>query len=969
MISRLKRRIISGCIALVLIGAIVAANVVISTYSLIMHRFFAGDSATGTATSAAKSDELVRLAAEESMVLIKNDDLLPLKTVEKVNLFGYGSTDAGFLLVGGGSGGTSITEEKTEKVDLTDAFTEAGISYNTNLIKAYENYSTFDCDWRKGGSTGANSVESLLNPSADFYTAQLMDEAFAYSDVAVVTLSRWAAENGSSDELVNVFSGSRKYNDGTFLELTAEEKAMLSAINFKGFKTIVLLNTCNNIELSFFKDYPCIKACIYVGIPGQSGAAAIPKIIKGEVNPSGRLSDALPYDHQTFNPVYANAIVSDNNITYAEGIYFGYKWYETADAEGYFATVSNEYGEGYNGVVQYPFGHGLSYTTFDWQITSKPTELSTGENTVKVKVTNTGAEKGKDVVELYVHAPYASGGIEKAERILVGFAKTPVLYPAAEKDAEHPNECEVEIRFNGYDVASYDDYDKNGNGFKGYELEKGAYTVYAMRNSHDVQADLKFDLALAEDKTFATDPETGKAVENRFTGATAYASCPVDGGAEHLSRKNGFINFPTAKATLNAPNADAAASYVYDGYDNADVSSYKFGENGDMFLVKAVVGEGENKTTVRAKLRNLNGEDSSLPLVFDKEIMEYLSDYDSEKWDLFLNQLTKDEILALIGKGGFMTEALYSVGKPRCTDKDGPAGFNNNVTNPGKSSVYTVLPGEALLGCSFNVELCYELGKAQAQEGADYGVNGWYGPGVNLHRSVYNTRNYEYYSEDAVLSGKIAASIVNGAKDNDLYCYVKHFAVSEEGMNPRFVNTWLTEQALRETYLKPFEIAVKEGGTVAIMSSFNSVGAVLSGYNHALLTDVLRDEWGFKGSVITDWFMGTGYMESFKAGVIAGNDLWLAGTSGKSAGLDLNDNAQLFAARRSAKNILYTFISANASKSEIKVNAEAHSVLVDIIWIGANVLLGGGLVLCICFVIFPIDGKKKTSKVKTETKE
>ena len=950
-----KKRIILMIVAVLLVGVMVAVNIVLSSTSRILHLYFnqsadgAGNTADVTNDALANSDLTVREAAEESMVLLKNDDLLPIKDLKKVNLFGYGSTDAGFLLTGGGSGGTSITDEKAVKIDLTDSFADAGIEYNKNLIKAYENFSTFDADWRSTGSTGANAVESLINPPAAFYTDPLMQDALNFSDVAVVTLSRWGAENGGTSELVSIGG----YTDGTFLELTAEETAMFDALQTKGFRSIVLLNTCNNLELGFIEKYSTIKACIYVGIPGQSGAAAIAKIINGTVNPSGRISDTLPYDHQTNNPVYVNAVANNGNIAYQEGIYFGYKWYETADAEGYFDTVTTEYGTGYDGVVQYPFGYGLSYTTFSWEKLSSPTAIGDGENVVKIKVTNTGATAGKDVVQLYGHAPYTAGGIEKAERVLLDFIKTPTLYPASEADATHPNSCEVQLKFTSYDLASYDEYDKNNNGFKGYELEKGSYVFSAMRNSHDKTGAVEFGLELPSSRTFKTDPVTGKDVENRFTGEKAYANCPIDAGVTYLSRKDKFSNYPTARATINAPNAGTAAGYVYDGYNGKDVSSYEYGSDLGLFIVQSVSGEGENATYSRPTKEMLGGDDSSVKLQFNSTVMELLADYDSELWDIFLDQMTKDEIKGLIGRGGFQTIAVYSVGKPRCTDKDGPAGFNNNVAQPGRSSVYTLLPDEALIGCSFNKFVAYSIGRSQAIEGNEYNISGWYGPGVNLHRSVYNSRNYEYYSEDATLSGKLAASVVKGAKDNHLYCYVKHFAVSEAGQNPVGVKTWLNEQALRENYLKAFEIAVKEGGANGIMSAFNNVGAVTAGYNHALLTDILRTEWGFKGSVITDWFTGSGYMSNYKAGVIAGNDLWLCGTGDNPANLDLNDPAQAYAARRSAKNILYTFIATNATNKEMNVRTEEHSVLVDIIWIGINVLLGAGIALCVLFMFLP----------------
>jgi beta-glucosidase len=361
----------------------------------------------------------------------------------------------------------------------------------------------------------------------------------------------------------------------------------------------------------------------------------------------------------------------------------------------------------------------------------------------------------------------------------------------------------------------------------------------------------------------------------------------------------------------------------------------------------------------------LSGKDKTATLAYNKDILEELLDYDSDVWDFVLAELTKDDIKNLIGKGGFQTQSLYSIGKPQCLDKDGPAGYNNNVTNPGKSAEYTLFPSEALTGCSWNPSVTYKIGVAQGKIGNASGVNGWYAPGVNLHRSVYNSRNYEYYSEDALLSGTLAEQTIAGAYDNNVYCYLKHFAVSEAGQNPTNVNTWLTEQALRESYLKSFEIAVKGGKATAVMSAFNRVGAVLAGYNHALLTDVLRNEWNFRGSVITDWFSGSGYMSSHTLGVLAGNDLWLCGTADVAANLDFDDPAVAYAAHISAKNILYTYVKTNAHAEELNVNQTPHSTLFSVLWIVLNVVLGIGIAVCLLFTFLP-SKKKVTPDQSTE---
>lgn len=962
------RRIVTISVCAVVIGiciaALIVANFFLNTYSLIAHRFFAGDTIGANESNSVfeEADNVVRETAAESMVLLENKDgYLPI-TEKKVNLFGWGSTEYGFLLTGGGSGGTSITNDKDYKLDPDDAFKEEGFTINKTLYNAYTGFSKFDADYRgTDGTTNAYVAESLKNPGASFYSDSRMNQAKEFSDVAVAFISRWGAENvnmSGSDELRNV----DKYKNGTFLELTAEEIAMFDALQANNFNVIVVLNVCNNIELGFVEDYSCIKACIHAGIPGQTGAVAIPQIISGKVNPSGRMSDTLPYDYQSNNPTYANAAKSNNNLVYQEGIYFGYKWYETADAEGFFDSVSNKYGTGYDGVVQYPFGHGLSYTDFEWTTDWSRVSKTLGKDgvyDVNVTVKNVGDTAGKDVVQLYGHTDYIDGGIEKPERTLLDFAKTKLLQPGEEDT--------VTLTFSTYDLASYDEYNKNKDAYTGYEVEKGEVLISVQRDAHDTTsanyASETFNVPAVIGYT--EDPVSGNEVKNRFTGATAYADMPIDGSKvytdekafEYLSRKNHFANF-TGLRQLGTPTktalADKAATYRHHDYDNKDTSAYKYGEHMGLHLVEAQSGSGDAAVVSRASLANLTGEEPT-ELAFSTYVMEALADYDDEEtWDLFLNQLTQAEIKTLIGQGGFTTAALYSVGKPRCTDKDGPAGYNDNVTNPGKSSVYTLYPSESLTGCSFSKEIAYKIGEAQGKIGQEFGINGWYGPGVNLHRTVYTSRNYEYYSEDATLSGLLAAETIRGAKENHVYCYLKHMAVSEAGINPKDVNTWLTEQAFREAYLRPFEIAVKKGGANAMMSAFNRIGSVLSAYNKAMLTDVLRTEWGFKGSVITDWYTGQGYADNHTLGVLAGNDLWLCGSMAQDAKIDLGNNAVKYAARQSAKNILYTYVDTNLGNDSVKVNPEAESGLFIFLWTFINLIFGIGILICIWFILISI---------------
>ena len=946
MSKQLRTRIILGVVALVLAAAIIAGNIVLSKFSYIINQFFAGDTTDygGAGAELEEGDELVQKLGEESMVLLKNEnDFLPLDKSVKVNLFGWAATDQGFLLVGGGSGGTVIASEN--KVTLTSAFKKEGLEYNEDLLKAYSAVSSADADVN---SNSPDSIAALANPDASFYTSERMNKAKQYSDTAIVVLSRFSGENASQTELIDIGS----YTNGTFLELTANEKAMFEALEANDFNVVVLFNTTNNMEMGFLEDYDCIKAALCVGLPGQSGALAIPRILCGEVNPSGRTADTLAYDYQTNNTSYVNGRYVNSSMVYQEGIYVGYKWYETADEEGFFGNVTNNYGTGYDAVVQYPFGYGLSYTDFEWEAEpswSSADDMSAEEEyTVEVTVYNKGDVAGQDVVQLYYTPPYTEGGIEMAYVNLLAFAKTDIIQPGGSDT--------VTLTFSAYDLASYDYDDANKNGFSGYEVVDGDYEIKLMNNSHApatmAENGESSYILYSPGLKFANDPDTNAEVGNLFSGDTAYAGTPIDGstviagGVDYLSRADNFANYP--KTAAGSPNStvNQTGIYEYDGYDNADVSDIQYGVDSGLYLV---VVENEDGSTQRATLAQLEGTDSgNATLVINKELMETLSDYEAEEWDAVLDQLSEQEIKDLIGRGGFKNVAVYSVGKPLCTDRDGPAGFNMGVTNPNTETKWTGFPTESLIGCCWNADLAFSMGVAQGKVASATGLQGWYAPGVNLHRSMYNTRNYEYFSEDSVLTGRLAAAMVKGAKENNLYCYVKHFAVSEAGANPNDKNTWLTEQTLRETYLKPFEMCVKDGGANGMMSAFNRVGAVWAGSNHALLTDLLRGEWGFRGTVITDWYQQN-YMD-YTRGLKAGNNLWLDGTFDRAADINLSDVGTAYSARQAVKNILYTYV---VTTTAVSVTAIPQSALFTALWVLLDVALAVGLGVCIFFIVKP----------------
>ena len=981
------KQIVLIIVAAVLIAAMVAGNIVLNANSITLHKFFGGDKYNSEAGGEAyeMGDALVSQLMEDSVVLFRNErNALPLDadSENRVNLFGWNATTKGFLLSGTGSGGAPVLKEN--RVTLAEAFVEAGYEYNETLYEAYEKSAPSSADINLiGVNNTAGVMQTNHNPDASFYTEERMNEAHEYSDVAIVVLSRNTGENCGVDETVNPSN----YGNGAWLELTANEKTMFENIkkhfgDGKG-KVIVLINTTNTMELGFLETYD-IDAAMFIGSPGQSGARAVPHLLYGQktvknadgseetvkLSPSGKTADTYAYsynpvDGKIYNPTWASTIQSGNSLYYQEGIYLGYKWYETADAEGFFAEAG-----GYDKVVQYPFGYGKSYTTFQWTVEEWPSKTELTENgtyEVKVRVKNTGDHPGKDVVELYYTPPYTNGGIEKAEVNLLAFGKTVTLQPG---DTQV-----ITLEFSAYDLASYDDYDKNQNGHAGYELEATSagkeYVIQLKTDAHHAATVYDENFENEEENSFkftckgikiTEDPVTHEEVKNLFTGNDAWDGTPLDGSTvytgsskfEYLSRKDKFANFPT-KTTYQclSRNGNINQTYQTNVWNSANTSDIDYEQPNGMYLLTDSNGN---------KLSSFSGDD----VVYNDELMEKLWDYEADEWVDFLNQLSKGDTNTLISKGKFQTEQILSVGKPFCNEYDGPTGFNQNSSGAASNPKWVVFPTEITLGCSWNPQSTYNMGQAMGKIGNETTVHGWYGPGLNLHRSPYYARNYEYFGEDGVLAGKLAAECIRGAKQNGLVCYMKHFVCADTGQNSGNWATWLTEQDLRENFLKPFEIAVKEGGANAIMSGFSAVGSMWAGANWALSTQILRNEWGFRGSMITDWADGNGsYMDKTR-GILAGNDLWL-GQDGHS--FNYNNVAQEYCARQSAKNILYTYVDCYMTAKDYaengdpndpyKVNVDkpivgkaSYSPLFAGLWAMADILLALGLIACVIFFLF-----------------
>jgi len=857
--------------------------------------------------NAAKVTETI---ADEGMVLLKNDNnALPLKKDAngkiKVSVFGKNSVN----LVTGGSGSAAPTNLDHPNKTIFDSLEAAGIEYNKKLKDFYNDNNKSGNkrdsgptmgDMDKGGSVGTiKTGETALSK----YTSVVKNSYAEYSDAALVVFSRIAGENW---DLPRVAADNQNRH---YLELDNNERDLLVHICEQNFKhVIVLFNTSNNIDPAFleFEDDPAynnkIDGAILIGSVGGYGIMALGRILTGEVNPSGHTVDIM-YTKYEEDPTWQN--FGDNTsclgagtdefniggvgtgyyfVDYEEGIYYGYRYYETRgqiDGESW-----------YNNHVVYPFGYGLSYTTFTQTIVNKAElEAAKLDNTladfkVQVKVKNTGTVAGKEVVQLYVQSPYTNGGIEKAYKQLCAFGKTSLLAPGAEET--------VELTVNPYYFASFDYNDKNGNNFKGYELEAGNYVFHLAKNSHeDIET---FTKALDAGFNIENDPVTSNEVKVLFEDADDHLS-------ENLSRSDFTGTFPKSPTdiqhVISAEDLDTlkkigkAASHNpnlendFEDYDFPD--KYGLGTNYGLTL-KDLVGR----------------------------------DYDDWYWECFLDQMDPQEMLDFINHCLYSTPENESLGIPRTLSCDGPTGIVNFL---GTGEVYgtNYYCSECLVAQTYNVELAKAEGLALGNEcllgdaranGSHISYTGWYAPGVNIHRSPFSGRNTEYYSEDPFLAGKMAASLIQGAQEKGVYTNVKHFALNDQETH-RSINgdiTWCNEQAMREIYLRPFEMAIKEGKTLGLMTSFNRIGLTWAGGDYRLCTTVLREEWGFQGSVICDFHTSV-YMDSEQMHY-AGGDVNLSGTAFWDC-KDFDDLGNYITLRNATHNALYALANSNAMRYDI----------------------------------------------------
>ncbi len=812
-----------------------------------------------------KANELAKDVQSEAVTLLKNDDSnLPLSG-KKVNVFGWGSTNP----VYGGTGSGSMSKQY-KTVSLLDGMKQAGLKTNTELSKLYTDYrkdrpevGMFAQDW------------TLPEVPAKQYSDKLVSDAKDFSDEAVVVLTRVGGEGADlptdmKAKGITYKNNSKDYDDfqkgESFLQLSKTERDMIDLVTSNFKKVTLVYNGANTFQFDFLNDYPQIQSVVWCPPAGQTGFSALGEVLAGETNPSGKTSDTFlknltksvsynnfgkfEYTNMADKAAKYKGFTGDDVtaipgfVNYSEGIYVGYKFYETASDEGLI---------NYDDTVAFPFGYGLSYTSFDQKLDS--VKYKGGKVTVTATVTNTGDKAGKDVVEVYYNPPYTDGGIEKASKNLAGFEKTKELQPGESQ--------KVTVKFDDDDMASYD-----YKGAKAYVLEKGDYDISIQSDSHHV-IDHK---AITVKDTVTYDSDS-----NTHNGDKTVATNQFDdvaGDVTYLSRADHFANYKEATAApTNFKMSDKAKETFY---NNSNYDPKKFDKDSD----KMPTTGAKNGL----KLSDMYGKD-----------------YDDADWDKLLDQLTFDDMDNLIANGGYGTQALKSVGKIQLTDADGPASLNNNFTGVGSIG----FPASTAFACTWNKDLAKQFGEMIGDMAHDMHVAGWYAPAMNIHRNAFSGRTFEYFSEDSLLSGVMASSEISGAKSKGVYSFMKHFALNDqETKRTEMLCTWTNEQAMREIYLKPFEMSVKEGGAQAVMSSFNYIGNTYAGADSALLQTVLRGEWGFKGFVLTDYFGGYGYQNADQE-VRAGNDSMLATTKITNHITDKSATS-VKAMRQAAHNILYT---------------------------------------------------------------
>lgn len=803
----------------------------------------------------ADETEYAKEVQAEGCVLLKKGGL-PLSGNETVALLGKTSKDS--VYHPGGSGSGSVNASRAPKI--VDTFTKAGFKVNADVLAFYDGINV---------STPEPDASSLPSYS---------------SDVGIVFIGRIGGEG----------------NDLSFdeLTLTDAEKSLIDSSLAHCKKTIVLLNASNSIELGYLKDKDV--AILWVGGSGEISTSNIPYILNGTINPSGKMVDVVSYSRFSA-PATLNfgdwnltnvdsSAVGNKYVNYAESIYYGYRYYETRYADKVMGTAN--VGEfNYSTQVQFPFGYGLSYTNFEYSNFSVKENVDSFDLSVTIK--NSGAVAGKEAVGFYMQSPYTAydkaNGIEKSAIQLVDFGKTKKLN-AGESDT-------ISVHVSKEVMKAYD-----ANKAKTYIVDDGDYyfsvgsdvhealnnvlssqgytTGSGMTEAGDSSLASKYTQKGFDGETYSKSTQTGEKITNQFDKANLsyYKS-----GTKYLTRSNWTGTYPTQAADMEA-TAEMIKDLSYDVVSASDIKD----DNGPMPTL------GASNGLALASLISRN-EDGSISKV----------DYDSEYWDKLIEQMSAEELMDLYAMGGYMTIAIPSIGKPASIDMDGPATLGGTLMGGNSTFAY---PAESLLASTWNKDLVAKMGYYVGEDGLMTGITGWYAPGMNIHRTAVAGRNFEYYSEDPIQSGIFSSLVTKEAQKKGIVVYAKHFALNEQETNRSTACTFATEQAIREIYLKPFEIAVTDGGAKGIMNSMNRIGMVWAGAHEGLLTEVCRNEWDFKGVMITDATLAQSNKMRPLPSLLAGNDLYLCTNKG-IFNIDgyASSPTVIKALKVAAKRIVYSF--------------------------------------------------------------
>lgn len=937
-------RIICICMVSLIMALIIALDVVCGIFADTITLYLSSTAALDDKLRT-EGEALATRIEEEGIVMVKNDeDCLPLDKTDdkKINVLGWSATQ----WINGGSGSGRVVQygsitggSLTPETDLLTAIDDYGIEYNGKIIEMYTRFQSSRPEW-SDGSLNLHDYEfcRLYEPSvsdSSYYSDSVKSYTENFSDVAVVVLGRIAGESVDCPKVQ--YKGKLDRNDPTavadtertYLDISTEEEELLAWAGQSFEKVIVIVNSTNVMNLGFLDEIEGLDACLIVGGTGSNAANAIPKVLYGEVSPSGRTADTYVYDFSTAatyvnsgadgvnqyldddNTLYpigiTNVNVGDNNEKYTgvsyldfeEGIYVGYKWYETAYAEKFWESgfAAENFGvHSYDDVVQYPFGYGLGYSSFNWEVVSVTPAanadlINADKITVTVKVTNTGKYKAREVVQLYYCPPYTSGGIEKSAISLAAFAKT--------RELDCGQSQNVTLSFNVSDMASYD---MSGSGQ--YVLERGDYKIQLMNDAHNINGcnGAVTEYTISSNKYYNYDPLTGGKVNNLFTGegTDGIAIDGSDSGADivYLTRADFAGTFPIVKGEAREMSEILKETNL-------------FGEEAAL----AAFGSGESEPqevspTEKLILYDKNGNANSYGLEYGDP-----SNYgDTEMWDELLDKLSIKEMRNLVLHGYRQEEAIDSIGKPKTTSAYGPAQIGSFYSNDSGVGY----PAPSVLAQSWNSALANLYGLTVGKEAGNMKYSGWYAPGANLHRSPFGGRNFENFSEDSFMTGILCSEVVSGAADAGIYCYIKSFIANTQETLRDGLYCWMTEQTLREIYLAPFKTAVANGAT-GIMTAYNRLGAVWTGGSRALLTDLLRTEWGFKGCIITEYADHQIYMNADQM-LYAGGDIWMCNWN--NDGLfeyfdkDYDNNPEFIAALRTAsKRIIYTGLNAAYTNS------------------------------------------------------